>query len=219
MLVWNAMPSITPMMSAIRRELSLIAFIVPTTSLTTSPPRTATLDALRASWLAWRALSAFCLTVELSSSIDAAVSSSAEACCSVRFERSLLPSAIWLEPLAMLSLLARTCATMAASASRMRPSAATMLRSSAEVSRRDARSPCAIALATAAASLGSPPTERQIERPIQKPAAARPSAASSTSPICVHTVIREVAAKLATDASAKAVESLTVSSTPVRWVW
>ena len=54
-------------------------FMVSTTSPTTSPP----LHGHRArrpcaSWLAWRALSAFCLTVALSCSIDAAVSSSAD---------------------------------------------------------------------------------------------------------------------------------------------
>ncbi len=36
-----------------------------TTWLTTLPPRTATSEAETASWLAWRALSAFCLTVEV----------------------------------------------------------------------------------------------------------------------------------------------------------
>ncbi len=45
-------------------------------------------------WLAWRALSAFWRTVEPSSSIDAAVSSSALAWLSVREDRSWLPCAI-----------------------------------------------------------------------------------------------------------------------------
>lgn len=48
----------------------------------------ATVDAPSASWLACYAFSAFCLTVELNCSMDAAVSSSAEACSSVRWLRS-----------------------------------------------------------------------------------------------------------------------------------
>ena len=44
--------------------------------------------------MAWRALSAFCLTVAPSCSIDAEVCSSAAACCSVRRLRSWLPCAI-----------------------------------------------------------------------------------------------------------------------------
>ena len=94
MLVWKAIPSITLMMSAILRLLSLMPFMVSTTSATTSPPCCATVDALMASWLAVRALSAFWRTVEPSSSMEAAVSSSALACCSVRALRSLLPDAI-----------------------------------------------------------------------------------------------------------------------------
>jgi hypothetical protein len=66
MLVWKAMPSITPMMSTILRDEALIAPMVPTTSATTLPPLTATLDADTASWFACRALSAFCLTVPVS---------------------------------------------------------------------------------------------------------------------------------------------------------
>ncbi|KAG1439679.1 hypothetical protein G6F55_013673 [Rhizopus delemar] len=94
MLVWNAMPSITLMISAICRDEVSIAPIVATTWPTTLPPCEATLCAPIASWLAWRACSAFCRTVEVSSSIDAAVSSRLAACCSVRLDRSLLPEAI-----------------------------------------------------------------------------------------------------------------------------
>ena len=85
------MPSIAPMMSAIFFELSLMPFIVCTTWPTTSPPSTATLLAPSASSLACWAFSAFCRTVALSCSIDAAVCCSALACCSVRALRSLLP--------------------------------------------------------------------------------------------------------------------------------
>ena len=50
----------------------------------TSPPLMAIVLAPSASWLACMALSAFCLTVELNCSIEAAVFSRAEACSLVR---------------------------------------------------------------------------------------------------------------------------------------
>ena len=75
MLVWKAMPSMTEMMSTILRDEALMEPIVSTTWATMAPPLLATSDALRARVLAWRALSAFCLTVDVSSSIDDAVSS------------------------------------------------------------------------------------------------------------------------------------------------
>ncbi|PMQ11810.1 hypothetical protein JaAD80_23150 [Janthinobacterium sp. AD80] len=92
--VWKAMPSMTPMMSTIFVDAVSMAPMVSTTSLTMLPPRSATPDAATAIWLAWRALSAFCFTVLVSSSIDDAVSSSELACCSVRADRSWLPAAI-----------------------------------------------------------------------------------------------------------------------------
>jgi hypothetical protein len=49
MLVWNARPSITGMMSTIFFELSLIEDIVVTTCPTTVPPLTATSEAPAAS--------------------------------------------------------------------------------------------------------------------------------------------------------------------------
>ncbi len=48
------MPSITLMMSLIFLRESLMPFMVSTTWATTSPPWTATVEALCASWLAWR---------------------------------------------------------------------------------------------------------------------------------------------------------------------
>ena len=47
MLVWNAMQSITGMISAICFELALMARMVSTTQPTTSPPRFATDEAPR----------------------------------------------------------------------------------------------------------------------------------------------------------------------------
>ena len=93
--------------------------MVSTTCDTTSPPLRATSDADAASWLAWRALSAFCFTVEVSSSIDEAVSSSELACCSVRDDRSRLPAAISREAVAMVSVPLRTWPTMSTRLSRI----------------------------------------------------------------------------------------------------
>ena len=84
MLVWKAMPSMTPMMSAIFFELSLMEPMVLITLLTTSPPLTAISAVDSTSLLAWWDCSAFCLTVLVSSSIELAVSSRLEACDSVR---------------------------------------------------------------------------------------------------------------------------------------
>ncbi|MNC14037.1 hypothetical protein D3C75_618030 [compost metagenome] len=98
-LVWKAMPSITLVMSAIFFELPAMSFMVRTTLSTTLPPFCAVSDALNANWLAWRAFSAFCLTVAVNCSMLAAVSSSEAACCSVREDRSLLPIEISLAPL------------------------------------------------------------------------------------------------------------------------
>ena len=111
MLVWNAMPSITPMMSTMRFELSLMPFIVTTTSPTTSPPLRATVLAPSASWLADCAFSAFWRTVEPICSIDDAASCNADACSSVRELRSLAPCEIWMAAVDTLSELARTLPT------------------------------------------------------------------------------------------------------------
>ena len=105
------------MISAIFDELSLMPFIVWTTCATTWPPCAATSLAPRASWSACCALSAFCFTLHRSSSIDAAVCSSAEACSSVRDDRSLLPCAICVQAVATLWALPRTPPT-----TRTRPS-------------------------------------------------------------------------------------------------
>ena len=83
-LVWKAISSITPIISAIFLLLALISDIASTARCTTSPPFSAWSRAAEASWLASRALSAFCLTVEVISSILDAVSSRLEACSSVR---------------------------------------------------------------------------------------------------------------------------------------
>ena len=108
MLVWKAMPSITPMMSAIFWLLALMSCMVRTTCDTTSPPCAATRLAPTASWLAWLALSALWRMVAPSCSMLAAVSSSALAWLSVRPERSWLPYAISVLAADTLSALVRT---------------------------------------------------------------------------------------------------------------
>ncbi|MNL06813.1 hypothetical protein D3C87_1274610 [compost metagenome] len=109
MLVWKAMPSITPMMSTTLPEAALISPMVPTTWCTISPPRTAMSEAPSASRDACRALSALWRTVLVSSSMLAAVSSSEAACSSLRRDRSTLPAAIWRAAPAIESAELRIC--------------------------------------------------------------------------------------------------------------
>ena len=78
------MPSITPMMSLILRLDWVIWAMVLTTCATTLPPLAATSLAELASCEAWRAVSALCRTVLLSSSIEAAVCCRLLAWASVR---------------------------------------------------------------------------------------------------------------------------------------
>ena len=86
--------------------------MVSTTWPTTWPPLTATSAVETTSWLAWRAFSAFCLTVLVSSSIELAVSSRLEACDSVRLDRSALPVAISRVATAMVSVECRISPTV-----------------------------------------------------------------------------------------------------------
>ncbi len=145
MLVWKAMPSITPMMSAIFCDEAWISPMVATTCSTTAPPWLATCEADAASALAWRALSAFCLTVEVSCSMADAVSSSDPACCSVRADRSRLPVAISREATLMVSVPERTRPTMSCRLPFMDLSAASSWPVSSRLlaSMREVRSPAA----------------------------------------------------------------------------
>ncbi len=111
-LVWKAMPSITPIISTILRELSEIPCIVDTTLPTTSPPCVATSEAFIAMRLASRAFSALLRTASVNSSMLAEVSSSDDACCSVRPERSILPVAISVAPTVIESVARRTSDTI-----------------------------------------------------------------------------------------------------------
>ncbi|MNT37064.1 hypothetical protein D3C72_1731820 [compost metagenome] len=121
---------ITAVMSAIFFELVLISLMVLTTSRITRPPWVAVCDASAASLLAWRALSALFFTVAVNSSILAAVSTTAAACCSVRDERSVFPSAISLAASDTCATLVRTSPIIARSVSFMRPIAPVNLPSS-----------------------------------------------------------------------------------------
>ncbi|MNF43099.1 hypothetical protein D3C84_241700 [compost metagenome] len=111
-LVWKAMPSMTPMMSAILRADSLMAVMVLTTFCTTLPPSVATSEAFTARELACRAFSALSFTVLVSSSMLDAVSSRLEACCSVRVESSALPLEISPAAVLMVSAASRICPSM-----------------------------------------------------------------------------------------------------------
>ncbi|MNR21892.1 hypothetical protein D3C85_1388210 [compost metagenome] len=137
---------------------------------------------LASAW-AWRALSAFCCTVTVSSSMLAAVCAREAACCSVRDDRSTLPLAICAEPLAMLSLLARTEPTSWVNESCIRCIAWVTLPGSArDMSMRAVRSPLAMLVARSATAAGSPPSWRvrprvrstPISTPASRPAAVRP---------------------------------------------
>jgi hypothetical protein len=101
------------MMSTILPDAAWIWSMVCTTSWITAPPRAATPAVVSARVLAWRALSAFCFTVDVSSSIEDAVSSSELACCSVREDRSWLPAATCDDAVAMASVPLRTVVTVA----------------------------------------------------------------------------------------------------------
>ncbi len=168
-------------MSTILREESLIEPMVSTTWATTSPPLAAIDEADTASWLAWRALSAFCLTVEVSSSIELAVSSSELACASVRADRSALPEAISRAATVMVSVPLRTWPTVPARLSLMFLSACIRPAISSEpsVSMCAPSSPAATVRATAAASSSGPTIERVISSasttPSTMPTAPRPN--------------------------------------------
>ncbi|MNL23466.1 hypothetical protein D3C87_1448560 [compost metagenome] len=116
------MPSITAMMSVTLRELALMACMVSTTLPTMAPPRSATPDADAASPLAVRARSVFCFTMAVSSLMLDAVSSSVAACSSVRWDRSVLPAAIWCDADEIESLDALMRVTRSVSMSSISPS-------------------------------------------------------------------------------------------------
>ncbi len=185
------MPSITAMMSTILQADALIAPMVSTTSATTAPPREAVLDADSARLLASTALSLFMRTIEVSSSIDDAVSSSAAACCSVRADKSWLPEAISLAAVAIVSVAPRTWPTMAVRLAFMSLSAASNRPVSfcAPISTVWVRSPAATRCASATACPSGPVMARTSVSPSTS-ASAMPhkvapiSSARTTTNVC-----------------------------------
>ncbi len=183
MLVWKAMPSMVPMMSAIWREESSMLRIVSTTRSTTSPPWRATSEAFSASWLACCALSAFSLTVLDSCSIDAAVCCSALACCSVRALRSLLPAAICALAVATPSAPWRTPATMPRSLACMSARAVSRRPSSSRLPAGMVRLRSPLAMHPASVTACSAVRDSRPDRTIATlmPASSEPSPATSSS--------------------------------------
>ncbi len=163
--------------------------MVSTTCATTSPPCVATVEASSASRLAWCALSAFWCTVDDSSSIDAAVSSSALAWLSVRVDRSLLPCAISVEAWVMLTVESRTCATSRCRLDCMRDRSAIRPTVFCSASALAVRSPSATRLNAARACAGSPPSSRCSVRTIttvSAKATATASSASAVAAVCMR---------------------------------
>ena len=158
------MPSMMPVISAILVELSLMSCIVSTTWPTTALPFCATDEAFAASALPCCALSAFCFTVDVSSSMLDAVSCSEAACCSVRWLRSILPVAISRAAPAMLVLLSRTRPTIVVSRSFISRKASSSLLVSSLPSTliRVRRSPCDTVRATSIAKRSGRVTARVI---------------------------------------------------------
>jgi len=181
------MPSITPTMSEMRRELSVMPAIVATTLSTTPPPRTATSRAEDASCDAALALSAFWRTVDVICSIDAAVCCRLAACSSVRWLRSTLPVAICADAVPTDSTPPRTSETMRRRLSIIAPRA----RVSCAVSSRPreaivrVRSPAATASATSTAARSGSVMARAITMPS---AAATTTAATSIAIIWLRLV-------------------------------
>ncbi len=169
------------MMSTILRDDEEISSIVDTTWPTTRPPSAAAAVALLAICVAARAVSAFCLTVAVSSSIDAAVCCRLLACSSVRWLRSVLPAAIWLDPVAMESELLRTRETMLTRLSFMRRSArSSWLTSSTPVATMvEVRLPSA----TDSATFTALSSGRTIERVMTKAIRAPTSTAAASKPM------------------------------------
>ncbi len=162
------MPSMTPMMSSMRFELSLMSRIVEITCSTMAPPSAAAALAADARSLALRAESEVCATVPVSCSIDAAVSWRLEAACSVRTDRSWLPPAISPEATEIESVTWRTLVTVWRSDAIISPRLCNRLPVGASPT-STARLPDATWLTARAASTGSPPIWPSTLRLIAQP--------------------------------------------------
>ncbi len=183
MLVWNAMPSMTPVISAIRRELPSMPCIVATTRVTTSPPLSAAFEACWTNSLAWRAESAPPRAEDAKRSMSLAVDCRSAAVVSVRSLRSWLPPAIsaaacvmreeveWIWPTRSRS---RCCIN--AIADRTRPSSSPPSAGTARV-----RSPAEIR-SVASTTRSTAPRMFETVRHRTKPTPSRPSATAASTP-------------------------------------
>ena len=194
------MPSMVPMMSAMRLLAWLISSMVVTTWPTTSPPRWATLAAEPASWLAWAAASALWRTVLVSCSMALAVCCRLPAVCSVRWLRSALPAAISALAVRIESLDWRTWAMVRASDSDITRNA--VINSPNSSLRRVAgtalRSPWAMRPASSTASCSG---VRMLRTSSTVPN-SMPAMMAATVIAATTTVLRRSAATLARDTSA-----------------
>ncbi len=138
--------------------------MVPITWLTTAPPWVAAALAVPASRVAVPAVSALLVTVEVSSSIDAAVCCRFAACSSVRWLRSALPCAIWWLPVATDSADWRTWRRTSSRRTRMFSSARTNRPISSSASLRQGRvmSPSAIEVTATPSCRRGSETQRRI---------------------------------------------------------
>ncbi len=108
-LVWNAMPSITPVMSDTLTAACCTSPMVCTAAWIAWPPSSATCLACTEERSAARADASDCPTVAVICSIDAAVCCRLAAADSVRRDRSALPAAISLAAPCTASLASRIC--------------------------------------------------------------------------------------------------------------
>ena len=112
MLVWKAMPSMVPMMSLMRADELRMPSIVSTTVPITRPPSLAVAALSRASFDTSSVWAEVFFTVTEICSIAAADCCRLSADCSLRLDRSCMPSAISALECTMSWLAARTLLTM-----------------------------------------------------------------------------------------------------------
>ncbi len=214
MLVWKAMPSITPMMLEMRELASRISPMVDTMRPTASPPSAAMPEAPLARLLAREALSELARTLPAICSIEAAVCCRLLACCSVRSLRSLLPWAICWDARTIAWIPSRTSPTRRESWPVMSPSARCRwpISSRRSTTMRALRSPWATEFAWSTHCCSGCRMLRRAHRYIASVAA---SSSTVTVPIEARPVTRMLS-KWVVDSSASRLPETTVWSTPSR---
>ena len=166
MFVWKAIESIMPTISPTRFVLVRIDSMFSTTRVAASMPRLVASVAVLAMRCVSRAVSWFCRTLAVSSSMLAAASSMAFAWPSVRAERSRLPSPRLRTSEPIVSEAARTSPTMRASPWVMwfRERMSRAVSSRPRISSTRVRSPAATRCATSAAFAIEARTERMRKK-------------------------------------------------------